>query len=136
MSAITLLTSALQNDTGAGAAVDVSAYNTLRLNWTALADLGQDRNASLQIFIETAAAASGPWRAIYERQLDANGWEVAPRLVLSGFDSFVRARWAGRFGRTVNEGAYYSYTGPQGPSGSPQIAATKKFTIGLAGEAI
>ena len=114
MSAVSILTSALQDDAGAGAAVDVTAFSTLRLNWSVATDLGRARY--LRLFIETASVAAGPWRQVHELQLDANGWETRPRLVLSGFDAFVRARWEGGFGRTLNENA------------------TKFFTIGLTGE--
>jgi len=121
MSAITILTSAAQNDSGTGAAVDVTAYNTLRLNWAAVADLGMQATASLRLFIDTAPSASGPWTTIYERQLDANGWELSPRVTLSGFDSFVRARWDGKFPRSGEQ----QRTSP----------ITKVFTVGLTGEA-
>jgi hypothetical protein len=135
MAAVTILASALQNDSGTGAPVDVSAYSTLRLNWTALVDLGQYTTTYLRLIIETAATAAGPWREIYRRQQDANtGWDCAPRMVLVGFDALIRARWEGSYPRTLNEGAYYSSVGPQGP-GAPTIPAVKKFTVGLAGEA-
>lgn len=117
MSAITILASALQDDVGAGAAVDVSAFSTLRLNWATSADLGRmGPTMFLRLFIETRAQASEPWRVIYERQLDANTWDLRPRAVLSGFDTFVRARWVGNFPRINNE------------------QTTKFFTIGLAGD--
>lgn len=124
MSAVTILTSALQGDSGTGDAVDVSAYNTLRLSWSALFDTYglRDPNCYLRLVIETAQVAGGPWREIYRRQLDSSNYETTPRVVLSGFDSFVRARWEGQFPR----------------SGEQQRTApvTKVFTIGLAGEGI
>ncbi len=116
MSAVSILTSALQDDSGAGAAVDVSAFSTLRLNWSLLADVGRLGQGYLRLFIETRADASQPWRVIYERQMDANGFDLKPRAVLSGFDAFVRARWVGKMPRLPNE------------------ESTKFFTIGLTGD--
>ncbi|HKY37214.1 MAG TPA: hypothetical protein VJN18_14825 [Polyangiaceae bacterium] len=116
MSAVTILTSALQDDSGAGAAVDVSTFSTLRLNWSALADVGRLGMGYLRLFIETGPSASGPWRIVYERQLNSGGWDPAPRAVLSGFDSFVRARWDGKMPRVNNE------------------QSTKFFTIALTGD--
>ena len=120
MSEVTILASALQSDTGDGAAVDVSAFSTLRLNFSALADQG--RNPHLLLVIETAPhAVNGPWRVIHERRLSPNvngpyAWDCAPHAVLSGFDNYVRARWAGSIVRTINE------------------ENIKFFTIGLAGD--
>lgn len=122
MSAVTLLTAALQDDSGAGDAVDVSALSTLRLDWSTLADMGRLRHGYLRLFVETRSHASVPWRVVYERQLDANSWDTKPRVVLSGFDTYVRARWEGRFPRINNEQALNG------------LAATKFFTIGLAGD--
>jgi hypothetical protein len=116
MSAVTILSSALQDDTGAGSAVDVSAFSTLRLNWSALADIGRLAYGHLRLFIETGPSASGPWRTVYDRQLNQGNWEPSPRVVLSGFDTFVRARWEGKMPRINNE------------------QTTKFFTIALAGD--
>jgi hypothetical protein len=126
MSAVSILASALQDDAGTGAALDVSAFSTLRLNWSVSADIGRMNNMGhLRLFIDTAPSAGGPWHVAYERQLDANGWDPKPRTVLSGFDSFVRARWSGYFPRTTEM-----------ERGRPQYneAATKFFTIGLTGD--
>lgn len=115
MSAVSVLASALQSDSGAGAAVDVSAFCTLRLNWSVLTDVTRAR--FLRLFIETRSDSSQPWREIFREQLDANGWDLRPRVTLSGFDNFVRARWEGEFARSSNN-----------------EQTTKFFTIGLTGE--
>lgn len=120
MSAVTILTSALQADSGAGSAVDVTAFSTLRLDWSVLADLGRDPQLSL--VIESGPSAVGPFRTVYERAMahqrpgSPYEWSHAPRAVLSGFDKFVRARWSGRINRTINE------------------QSTNFFTIGLTGD--
>lgn len=124
MSAVTILTSGLQDDVGAGAAVDVSAFSTLRLDWSALVNIGRLAQGSLRLFIETGPSASGPWRIVYEQQLNQSGWNPKLRAVLSGFDSYVRARWAGSFPRINNEQGDPRYS----------IAPEKFFTIGLAGD--
>ena len=93
MSAITLLTYGAQAKSGASDAVDVSAFSTLRLDATKLADLGQ--RPWLKLYIETRAAATAPWRVIWERYYTLNDADLVgkQRIVLSGFDNFVRVRW-------------------------------------------
>lgn len=109
MSAVTILTSAAQPDSGNGSAVSVAAYSTLRLDWTVSADLG--REPGLELFIDTAPTAAGPWRQIAEKKMDARHpasspyfWEGKPRVVLSGFDAYVRARWTGRANNNTANG--------------------------------
>jgi hypothetical protein len=120
MSATTILTSALQDDSDAGTAVDVTAFSTLRLDWSVVADLG--RVKQIDLFIETGPTDAGPWHTISERRMLPShitgpyAWEANPRATLGGFDAFVRARWEGFVSRVHGE------------------ESTNFFTIGLSGD--
>jgi hypothetical protein len=132
MSAVTILANASQARSGQSDALDVSAFSTLRLNLQLTGDHG--RHPHIRTFIETAAAAAGPWRVIDERR-----WSrVLPgteRITLAGFDSFVRLRWAGG---CEGEGITKSYGAPYGPGGGTLIgesgAINPQFIIGLTGD--
>lgn len=99
MSAVTILTYAAQAATGSGAAVDVSAFSTLRLDMQLAADLGT--SPELMLTIEDAPAATGPWRTVETRRFVATavgepfGWSGRGRFLLAGFDSFIRVSWTG-----------------------------------------
>ncbi len=115
MSSVTILASAAQDDAGTGAAVDVSAFSTLRLNWQVDTDHG--RHPHIALAIDSAPTADGPWTEVSRLSMDGSPqrWVHRPRVVLAGFDSFVRARWKGRIDRLANDTA-------------------KAFTIGLVGD--
>lgn len=104
MSAVTLLTAANVADAGAGDPVDVSAGGTLRLDWTVKANHG--KNPQVELSIETAPAATGPWTQVWRRlmcaekpatatDMNSNGWHTQPRALVPGVDRFARARWSG-----------------------------------------
>lgn len=107
MAEITLLTYAAQAESGSSAAVDVSAYSTLRLDLElAEASVCNVINPEVDITIETAPKSDGPWRPIVERRkyvsgssTETYGWTTRRRFLLSGFDKFARVSWdcPGRF---------------------------------------
>jgi hypothetical protein len=115
VSAVTILAAASQADSGASAALDVSAFSTLRLNWAARADLGRDPQVTLSV--DTAPGSGGPWREISSIEMGAREWQTAPRVTLGGFDAFVRARWSGH---------------PRAPT--PRTDVTCSLVLGLAGD--
>jgi hypothetical protein len=99
MSSVTILAAGAKANAGTSTPVDVSAFSTLRLTAAVLANIG--KAPELDVYIETASASTEqPWRVVWHRRQNANtppgneqAWECATRIVLSGFDSFVRVRW-------------------------------------------
>jgi hypothetical protein len=100
VSAVTILAAGAKANASTSTPVDVSAFSTLRLNAAVLANLG--KGPYIDIFIETASASTGqPWRVVWHRfqstgtppGANEQAWESATRIVLSGFDSFLRVRW-------------------------------------------
>ena len=101
MSAITILTPAAQSRTGTSSAFDATGFSTLRLDISARCDFGTE--PWCRFYIETSASSTGPWRPLSERyfvhdHISPNFWprNGVERVVLSGFDKFVRCRWEAR----------------------------------------
>jgi hypothetical protein len=106
MSAIEILASAAQADADASDGVDVSAFSTLRLDWSVTANQGA--NPQIDLHVDHAPTADGPWTELWHHRMTADGqWQTAPRTVLGGFDAFVRARWSGH-GRNANGAAAFT----------------------------
>lgn len=110
MSAITVFTYSAVDDSGAGSAVDASAFSTLRLTLRFTANLGTE--PQLVAIVEDAPLSTGPWRSIAERQYSAaqgdapTRWPSTDSIILSGFDKFIRLRWVAsarsNFTRVIN----------------------------------
>lgn len=80
---------------GASTPLDVSAHTTLRLDVDARANMGADPD--VRLFFEHAITAAGPWATLLEKQLTAQTWpHGTARVILDGFDSFVRVRWVAK----------------------------------------
>lgn len=101
MSAITLLTAGAKARSGTSTPLDVSAHAALRLDLTLLANLGT--TPTLDLWIETGPAATGPWVELHHIKQHAGdpgssprAWQTPRRLTLVGIDNFVRARWVGQ----------------------------------------
>jgi hypothetical protein len=126
MSAVTILSSALRADEGTGSAVDVTAFSTLRLNWSVGVDVG--RSPEITLIVETAPHATlGPWRVVSEirmahHQVGPYAWNGKPPVTLAGFDAFVRARWSGRIPRINNEQSTNFFTLALTGDGQPNAA--------------
>ncbi len=102
-----------------GAAVDVSAKSTIRLTLPAK-PRSMTCNWFLEVGIQTAPAANGPWRDLETFHLD----DARDRVVVVGFDAFVRARYV-LMNLNLTKAA-----DPNSYGGTPQ-----SLTFGLAGEA-
>lgn len=103
MAAVELLASGAQARTGTSTPLDVSAHAQLRLNVTAVADLG--KVPELHAWIETGPASTGPWREAKHIHIHAGQPQQAPtawpadnitRTTIGDFDAFVRVRWEAR----------------------------------------
>jgi len=99
MSAVTILAAGAKANSGTGASVDVSAFSTLRLDFVISADCG--KGPDLEIFLEQGPSATGPWRPLWQKRQNTatppgnvNSWVGAERVSISGFDRYMRARWA------------------------------------------
>ncbi|HKO46630.1 MAG TPA: hypothetical protein VJV79_02850 [Polyangiaceae bacterium] len=99
MSAVTIVSAGAKSGVATASAVDVSSFSTLRLNAAVLANLG--KQPYIDLYLEQAPASTGPWRALWSKRMETgsppgndNAWTSAVRIVLSGFDSYVRARWS------------------------------------------
>lgn len=102
MSSIEVLAAASNlADSGNGSGVSAEAHAVARGTWSVSADLG--RSPDLVLSIDTGPTSSGPWSEIWTKHLLANEgnpsnphyWH-SPRVLLSGFDKYIRARWSGR----------------------------------------
>ena len=105
MSAVEILEQGAQARTGASDAFDASGFSTLRLDLFSTADHGL--HPFCHLYIETASASAGPWRVAESFSFTASNrpddWPTKQRVVLAGFDSFVRLRWsAGRQGEWLD----------------------------------
>jgi len=89
MAAVTLLAAGSQPASGTSTPLDVSAGSTLRLNVRAEAIDAE----YVQIFLETAPSASGPWRVLFEQRWTQSDLPRTERVLPPAFDAFVRARW-------------------------------------------
>ena len=97
MSAVELLAAGAKAASGTGSAVDVSAHAVLRLNGTFASD--QSKAADLYVALDHGPSSSGPWTPLHEIRMRAgSSWRSADRIVLAGFDDFVRVRWEARVG--------------------------------------
>jgi hypothetical protein len=82
---------------GASTPVDVSSHTVLRLDVDARANLGAFPDVRLHF--EHGPTASGPWLVLLEKHLTGPTWPSgAARVVLDGFDNFVRVRWSAKAG--------------------------------------
>ena len=106
MASVTLLTAGAKANTDAGSPLDCEAINSLRLNVALSADTG--KQPVLDLFIETSATTTGPWRQIYYKQFDSrqppyhdSPWANTHRLSVGGYDRYVRARWSTQAHRNV-----------------------------------
>jgi hypothetical protein len=99
MSAITIVAAGAKANAGTSTPVDVSAFSTLRLTAAIAANCG--KGPYLDVYIETASASTGqPWSTVWHRRQQTatppgneQAWVGAVRIVLGGFDSFLRVRW-------------------------------------------
>jgi hypothetical protein len=132
MSAVTILTNASQTRSGQSDALDVSAFSTLRLDLRLTANHGL--KPRITTYVETAPAASGPWRVIDERHY-SGVFPGKERITLAGFDSFVRLRWDGG---CESESLTKSYGPPYSANGGTLVgtrgAIDPGFVIGLSGD--
>lgn len=126
MSEVTILTSGPQARSGASEAFDASGFSTLRLDLKVSANHGV--SPWVKLFVETAPAATGPWKTLVEKHYSSaqgNAWPSRERVVLAGFDAFVRLRWEG--GR-LGEPKY------GGPAQEAPDLIDPQFVIGLTGD--
>jgi hypothetical protein len=135
MAAVTLLTFGAQAASGSSTPLDVSAGGVLRLD--ARYEAGPaGSSVELTFVIESGPTDAGPWTAHFERRMRQNGegpyvWRSKERIVLEGFDTFVRARWESTVGsynmspseRELRESAIASLNDP-------------KLRLGLSGERV
>jgi hypothetical protein len=101
MSAIEILSAGPQDPTGASSAVDVAGHAQLRLALAVGADLGT--LPQVDVFVETAPTATGPWREAEHFTFHGGQPPMSPyawptpgvrRFTLGDVDSFVRCRWS------------------------------------------
>lgn len=91
MSAVTILAHADHGAEGVGDAVDVADFTVLRLETTAAPNYGDSRWEAI-IDLETAPAATGPWRQL--TRLADHRVPVKKRSIVNDHDAFVRVRWS------------------------------------------
>jgi hypothetical protein len=129
MAAITILAAGAQGRSGVSAALDVSAYSTLRLDIPLSADMGLE--PYVRMYLEAAPAAGGPWAVVWERYFHyAQSWprNGRERVVVGAPDNFIRVRWEG--GRQSESGRAVS-----NPSEAP-VLPNLGFNFGVTGDAI
>lgn len=136
MSAVTIRTVAAADRSGESTPVDVSAFSTLRLDLQASANMGLD--PTLRVEVQHGPTENGPWTVLERKQFfasrvppDENAWPSRPtRIVLSGFDRYVRLQWWG--GKSGEARSAYSAGNPNAP-----VAAELTdigLVLGLAGD--
>ena len=132
MSAVNLLSAGAKLDGGTSTPLDVSAFTTLKLTATLLANPGGTAGpAWLQLWIETAQSAVGPWTQLYYARFYQNfvqgqnpeAWPQnnSQRILVSGVDQLIRVRWLGAAGNVSN---------------NKPTDATAKFDLSVSGEGI
>ncbi len=96
----------------------------MRLDLTSEANLGV--SPYLRLYFETAAVATGPWTTLQELYYHPDNWQHRTRVVVAGFDTFVRLRWSG--------GRQYETTGTTSNPSEAKTLINPGFVIGLSGD--
>jgi len=132
MSAVTVLANAPQARSGESDALSVAEFSTLRLDLLLTADHGVQ--PYITTYLESGPTADGPFTVLDERHY-SRAFPGKERIVVAGFDAFIRLRWSGG---SENESITRSYGPPYSPTGGTLTgergAIDPGFVIGLTGD--